>query len=99
MNIAESLLEVREHSDAGYRPVVDYQSWRVAILNYGDDLLPENLAFMQRHNETDEVFVLLAGRCILLIGEGKDTVTKVFAEDMKPFKIYNVKKTVWHTTP
>ena len=32
MNIPESLLEVREHSTAGYRPVVDYQNWRVAIL-------------------------------------------------------------------
>lgn len=97
MNIPETLLEVREHNDAGYRPVVDYGAWRVAILNYGDDLLAENLLSMQRHNETDEVFVLLAGRCILFVGEGEDTVTKVLAENMKPLKVYNVKKAVWHT--
>ena len=74
MNVPESLLEVREYNNEGYRPVVDYGAWRVALLNYSGDLLPENLASMQRHNETDEVFVLLAGRCILFIGEGEDTV-------------------------
>ncbi|MFZ5562844.1 MAG: hypothetical protein ACOZBW_02245 [Thermodesulfobacteriota bacterium] len=98
MNIPESLLEVREYNNEGYRPVVDYGAWRVAILNYSGDLLPEKLVSMQRHNETDEVFVLLAGRCILFIGEGGDTtVTRVFAQDMNPLKVYNVKKAVWHT--
>ena len=49
---------------------------------------------MQRHNETDEVFVLLCGRCILFIGEGDEKVKAVHAQDMQPFKIYNVKKSV-----
>jgi len=31
------------------------------MLNYIDELLPERLATMQRHGETDEVFVLLRG--------------------------------------
>lgn len=93
----ETLLEIKEHNHAGYRPLVDYQAWRVAILNFGDDLLPENLVSMQRHNETDEVFVLLRGGCILFIGDGTDTVTDIYAENMAPFKVYNVKKAVWHT--
>jgi hypothetical protein len=97
MTVSEKLLEVREHTEKGYCPVVDYQAWRVAVLNHSDDLNPENLSNMQRHNETDEVFVLLRGRCILFIGAGDDTVTDIFAEDMQPFKIYNVKKAVWHT--
>lgn len=97
MMIPETLLEVREHNNEGYRPVVDYGAWRVAILNYSDDLLPENLASMQQHNETDEVFVLLRGGCILFIGDGGPTVTDLFAQNMEPLKIYNVKKSVWHT--
>lgn len=52
---------------------------------------------MQRHNETDEVFVLLCGRCILFIGEGDEKVKAVHAQDMQPFKICNVKNSVWHT--
>lgn len=97
MFVGEKLLEVRDHDKAGYLPVIDYGAWRVAILNYSDELQAENLTAMQRHNETDEVFVLLRGRCILFLGEGIESVTAVYAADMQPYKIYNVKKAVWHT--
>jgi hypothetical protein len=97
MTIREKLLEVREHTGRGYLPLVDYAQWRVAILNYSDELRPENLSTMQRHNETDEVFVLLRGRCILFLGEGADVVTAIHAEDMKSLTVYNVKRAVWHT--
>lgn len=96
MPITEDLLEVRDHTTEGYKPVVDFEAWRVAVLNYSSELRPENITTMQRHNETDEVFVLLCGRCILFLGQGDDTVTQVFAEDMIPLKIYNVKKGAWH---
>ena len=95
--ISDKLLEVRDYVKEGYSPVVDYAEWRVAVLNFSNDLLPENITAMQRHDETDEVFVLLRGRCILFIGEGDEKVTAVHAQDMQPFKIYNVKKSVWHT--
>jgi len=97
MSISEKLLEVRDYTKQGYSPVIDYGRWRVAVLNYADELRCENLAAMQRHNETDEVFVLLHGRCILFLGEGTETVTAIHAEDMRPLKVYNVKKAVWHT--
>ena len=97
MNIPEKLLEVREYCKEGYSPVVDYCAWRVAVLNYSDQLLPQNLKAMQRHNETDEVFILLRGRCILFIGDGDQEVTGLFAVNMEPFKLYNVKKSTWHT--
>lgn len=97
MSIDASLLEVRDYTGAGYRPVIDFGGWRVAILNYAEELRPENLTRMQRHNETDEVFVLLRGRCILFLGHGTETVSRVVAEDMQLFKIYNVKQSAWHT--
>jgi mannose-6-phosphate isomerase-like protein (cupin superfamily) len=93
----ESLIEIREHKESGYMPLIDYQSWRVALLNYTADYLPEKISSMQKHNETDEVFVLLAGRCILFLGEGDESVTKVRAVDMELYKLYNVKKGVWHS--
>lgn len=96
-SVSEKLLEVSDYDKEGYSPVVDYGAWRVAVLNYSNDLLPEKITAMQRHNETDEVFVLLRGRCILFIGDGDKNVLEIFAEDMEPFKIYNVKKSVWHT--
>jgi hypothetical protein len=92
----EHLLEVREHTGPGYQPLVDFSAWRVAILNFADELRAENLTRMQRHNETDEVFVLLKGRCILFVGEGDETITGIHASDLEPHKLYNVKRTVWH---
>ena len=96
-NIFESLIEIREHNEPDYRPLIDYQSWRVALMNYTTDLLPEKINRMQKHLETDEVFVLLTGHCILFIGEGGEAVTKIHAVDMELYKLYNVKKGAWHS--
>lgn len=95
--LPETLIEVREHNEPDYMPLVDYQSWRVALINYTDDLTPDKIDRMQKHTETDEVFVLMTGRCILFIGEGEESVTKVHAVDMEPYKVYNVKCGVWHS--
>ncbi len=97
MNIDQKLLEIKTYSEEGYRPVIDYDSWRVAVLNYCDELLPENITKFQRHDETDEVFVLLKGSCILFIGEGNEEITEIHAQPMEPLKLYNVKKSVWHS--
>ena len=97
MSISETLLEIREYNGIGYAPMIDYGAWRVAILRFVDELLPHRLGKMQRHDKTDEVFVLLAGRCILFIGQGAEYVTEIHAQDMEPMKLYNVKRGCWHT--
>jgi hypothetical protein len=96
-NVPAFLLEVSEHNEADYKPLIDYQSWRVALMNYTPDLVPEKINRMQKHVETDEVFVLLTGHCILFFGEGDDSITDVYAVDMQPFKLYNVKRGAWHS--
>lgn len=96
-NIYEHLLEIHDCEGTGYQPLIDYDKWRVAILRYCDELLPERIFAMQRHNETDEVFVLLEGRCILFLAEGKDTIESIIGIDLEPQKIYNVKRCVWHS--
>ena len=98
MTIPKNLLEVHTHSEAGYRPLVDFGAWRVAVLNFSDELRPEHINAMQRHNDTDEVFVLLQGQCLLFVGEGDDeSVSTFYAQSMAPLTAYNVKKAVWHT--
>jgi hypothetical protein len=97
MAISESLLEIRTYDEVGYRPLVDYGEWRVAVLNYIDELEPHNITTMQRHEQTDEVFVLLAGRCILYLGTGDAALEAIYAQNMQPFKTYNVRRSAWHT--
>ncbi len=91
------LLEISFHDGSGYMPLVDFDEWRVAMLNFSHDLLPENIRSMQRHNDTDEVFVLLQGKCILFVADGTASAGAIYAEDMEPLKGYNVKKGVWHS--
>ncbi|MGM0509330.1 MAG: hypothetical protein ACQERZ_09290 [Fusobacteriota bacterium] len=93
----KKLIEEKEFIAEGYKPIVDYEKWRVAILNYIDELEIENIEKFSRHDQTDEVFVLLKGKCILFLGDGDEELGNISAKDMKPRKIYNIKKGVWHT--
>jgi len=91
------LIDIEEYNESGYKPIIDYGEWRVAVLNYCDELLPKNIDKMQKHNQTDEVFVLLKGECLLFLAEGDQKIDKIYAQKMKPYKMYNIKKSVWHT--
>jgi ureidoglycolate hydrolase len=90
-------IEIFDFPAEGYEPIVDYQHWRVAVLKYCEELEISQLMTMQKHDQTDEVFVLLAGHCILFSAGDNDIPMAVQAIDMKPQKIYNVKRGVWHT--
>ena len=90
------LLTVHEYAGRGFLPLVDFESWRVAVLRFDNGLSVQNIKDMQRHNETDEVFVLLEGRCILFIGEGDMTIENIQAVNMEPLRLYNVKQSTWH---
>jgi len=83
----------------GYAPVVDFQTWRVAMLNYIDELEPEKIDNFQCHNETDEVFVLLSGKCILFCAQvdNKKNIVDIVSWDMQINKTYNIKRGVYHT--
>lgn len=93
------LVEVSEFNATGYAPVVDFQAWRVAILNYIDELDADKIDNFQCHSETDEVFVLLSGKCILFCAEVNENnnIGEIISWDMKPNKIYNIKRGVYHT--
>lgn len=89
-------LETFDYEGPNYKALVRSDGWRVAVLNHGDTFAPENLRYLERHLETDEVFVLLEGSAVLLIGEGCEQVP------LARGKVYNVKRGVWHqiqTTP
>lgn len=97
----EHLVQQREYTGEGYSPVVDFGSWRVAILNFHPELLPENIEKFHCHDETDEVFVLLQGSCKLYIGEADPDdaghIIAIHCINMQPGKMYNVKSGVWHS--
>lgn len=89
-------IEITEFQKEGYRPLVDYEHWRVAALRFCEDLKPEAVTAMQKHMETDEVFVLLSGKCILYTGGAAEVPGEIGAVCMEAGKLYNVKKGIWH---
>ena len=94
----DELVQVREYLGEGYKPLVDYDTWRVAILRFIDELRPENIDHLECHLETDEVFVLLEGQCILFIGfPNEEGVFNIEAILMEPLKLYNIRKGVYHS--
>lgn len=52
-------LEVLRCEGEGYHRVVDGPKWTVAALNYAERFDEKNITYLERHNLTDETFVLL----------------------------------------
>ncbi|MHB8127739.1 MAG: hypothetical protein ACYDEX_01885 [Mobilitalea sp.] len=77
--------------------MIDFKTWRVAILRYCEELEIQNLKTMQKHNESDEVFILLNGNCTLFVGGKGESINDIDAIAMEPLQLFNVKQGVWHT--
>jgi len=95
--LSESLVEIRDFKGSGYRPLIDYGEWRVAFLRYLDEIQPDRITSMERHTGTDEVFVLLQGRGMLIMGGNGTQVEGICHQIMETGKLYNVKINAWHT--
>lgn len=93
----DHVLAIREYQGEGYRPLIDFGAWRVAILRWEPGLQPEKIDFVERHTQTDEVFVLLDGWATLLIGGNQAEVGDIQVEVMAGGKLYNVRQNTWHS--
>lgn len=83
-------LEILSYEGEGYDRTMCFESWRVAIANFGEPFDRDRYRYLERHTLTDEAFILLFGKAVLVIG-------KNFSETpLEPCKIYNVKKGAWH---
>ena len=84
----KGLIETFEYDGEGYTRGIEFESWTVAVLNYADRF--DNINKLERHNLTDEVFILVEGEGTLIVGEDAIHVP------MEKNKFYNVKAGVWH---
>lgn len=93
--INEKTIEILEHNQQGFLPLVNYKHWRVAILNYFHIVERMKLYRLERHLLTDEVFVLLKGNATLIYQELNND-KQFLTIKMNQNTVYNVKKNVWH---
>lgn len=95
--IDDSELEILSYDGEGYLPLLRFGAWRVAELRYCDELLPQNIGKLQRHDGTDEAFVLLAGHCTLFLGGRGPGIGEIGAQPLEPLRIYNIRRGTWHS--
>lgn len=91
------MIEIKEMNKEGYNRVINFGDWTVANLSHNLDTDLERITYFQKHNLTDEVFILLEGQACLVLLEGDkfDPKALKFYSMEKNF-CYNIKKNVYH---
>ena len=92
-------IDAAAHDAPGYKPLlVSDGDWMAAIMN-GTRTSWRVPTLIEHHPKTDELFVLVAGRAMLVAaGRGKEP-GRVRCVEMKRNVLYNVKAGTWHATP
>lgn len=89
-------IQIYESNQPGFHPQVTFEAWKVAIFNDDEIWKEDRISYLQKHNLSDEVFILLEGNCTLIISEDEIPQT-MYAVKMEEGKIYNIPKGVWHS--
>lgn len=91
-------VEVYGHDLIGYQTLFSFQSWRIAVLNYIDELEIKNIHFVEMHSKTDEAFVLLEGHATLIFAEVEEGRIKHFdSMRLEKNKVYRIPQEIYHT--
>jgi mannose-6-phosphate isomerase-like protein (cupin superfamily) len=90
------LIEKYSTKNSGYHPFLISGGWQVAQLNYSEEQEIGNLDKLDLHNETDEAFILIKGRAILIGAEFIGGSPEFEIQLLIPGTVYNVPKKTWH---
>jgi ureidoglycolate hydrolase len=97
MDIPNHLVEIGSSFEQTYRPVLDFHGWKVAMLRHFDIVAPEKFYRVERHRNTNEVFILTAGRADLIIFGGDQAPSQpYYVFPMELNVAYNIQQAVWH---
>jgi hypothetical protein len=92
----EHLVETASFFGEGYQPVLDFHGWRVAMLRSNSVTEPGAFHRVERHRETNEVFILTAGDADLVVCDGDTQPTDWHITAMELNVAYNIGQSVWH---
>lgn len=82
----------------GMARVYENEKWMVGLKNWKPANDIAGIDCLERHHLTDELFVLLSGRCWLLSAVEKEGVLDFAVTEMVPMQVYNIPATLWHNT-
>lgn len=78
--------------------VFENEKWMVGIKNWKPANDVTGIDCLERHNQTDELFVLLEGSCTLIFANEINGEYQFEAVKMEKNKVYNIPATLWHNT-
>jgi len=91
------IIEQYYNSDPGYKPILIRDGWQVGHLNFMPELRPEAIDRLERHKQTDEVFILFKGSASLVAAIETPAGLKWETHRMGAGVTYNVPAVLWHT--
>lgn len=96
-DVPEQLMTVGRSFAQTYQPVLDFHGWKVAMLRHFDIVAPETFYRVERHWNTNEVFLLTAGQADLIIFEGDAQPSGTYyVFPMELNVAYDIAQSVWH---
>ena len=90
------MLETYYIKEEGYHPFLIREGWQVAQLNFTEEQRIDNILRVEAHHKTDEVFVLLKGKSVLILAKIIDGNPIFEVELMKSKITYNIPENAWH---
>lgn len=87
-----------QYGGEALKRVYENAQWTVGIKNWKPSNDREQIGNLERHNVTDELFILLDGSCTLVyvIEEGNSLDLRTI--EMKPYTVYQIPPSLWHNT-
>ncbi len=84
-------MEIIRNNGEAWKVGAQFEGWLVGLLAYGEKF--SKFSMLERHNQTEEAFVLVKGEATLYTAD-KDI--KVTEYKMEQGALYNVAKGEWH---
>lgn len=94
--MTQQFIEIYYHNGEGYNPFFIKDNWQVAQLNYLPILDFTNIDKLEKHEQTDEIFILFKGTAILIAADVQETDIGYQCINMKQGITYNIPTNRWH---
>lgn len=80
------MIESFKFDGEDFKVLMQFEGWKIGFLRYSERF--SKFSRLERHNETDEAFILLDGSAVLYTDTQKT--------EMKKRVLYNIPKGEWH---
>lgn len=91
-------MKIESYTYAGeaMKRVYENEKWTIGVKNWKPGSDPGMIDCLERHNETDELFVLVHGSCVLVCAEETENGLRFSSVKMEPGTVYNIPQSLWH---